>query len=485
MKTYVIAFVLAFLTSVASTPLIRILALRFGLVDHPHPLRKIHTAKIPRIGGLAILFAVLVPLASFYLYPEGVAIQSVREAPGHFTGLLLATVLVCGLGLIDDLRGMRAWVKLAGQVSIAILMYVFEFRINLLSNPFGSTIQLTWMSLPATVLWYLAVMNAINLIDGLDGLASGLSLIISLVLFIMALATANSVLGVTSIILAGALIGFLLFNFNPARIFLGDSGSNLVGFLLATFSIMAHVKGQATVALLLPVVALGVPFLDMTLSILRRIASNQPLFSGDRKHIHHLLLQKGYTQRKAALFLYALGIFFAFIAISMIFSKSTLFHALLFLVLLLMLFFVIRFLGYHRMVWFSFSNRGLIDSQVSRRLRHLIQELIVLSAAERSWNTFARALHDHGITEVQIMDWGSSESSILFSSVAPDSKTGLTSSVSSSFRIQPTEETSLELLLRWPAQPGQFAVMPNEEAYLRVVADFAERLPIPKEKGAS
>jgi len=478
MKTYIIAFVLAFMTSVATTPLIRRIALRFGLVDHPHPERKIHTSAIPRVGGLVILFAVLIPLASFYLYPEGLAIQAVREAPGLFAGLFLASGLVCVLGLIDDLRGMNAWVKLTGQVAIAMLMYFLEFRVTLLSNPFGSVIHLTWLSLPLTVLWYVVVMNAINLIDGLDGLASGLSLIISLVLFILALVTANGVLGVTTIILAGALIGFLLFNFNPARIFLGDSGSNLVGFLLATFSIMAHVKGQAAVALFLPVVALGVPFLDMMLSVLRRMASNQPLFTGDRKHIHHILLQRGFTQRTAALFLYAMGVGFAAIAVLMMFTTSTWINALLFVVLLLTVVLIMRFLGYHRMIWYSFTNRGLLESPTSRRLRGLLRDLMNQPPAERSWASFARALHHSGVTEVQVMDRDGLKSCALFSSLDPDHDTTESNFVSSSFRIRPAEGVVLELLFRWPAQQGQFAAMPNEEAYLRVAADFAESLPV-------
>jgi len=479
MKTYLISFAIALLTSIAATEIVRRLSLRFGMVDQPHPERKIHDSAIPRVGGLAVLFAVLIPMASFYLYPQGTAIKAVQAAPGEFHGIFLAAALVCLLGLVDDLRGMNAWTKFSGQVLVAVLMYSLDFRITLLSNPFGGAVHLYWLSLPVTVIWYVAVMNAINLIDGLDGLAAGLSLIISMVLFILALVLANGVLGVTTIILAGALMGFLLFNFNPARIFLGDSGSNLIGFLIATFSIMAHVKGQAAVALFLPIVALGVPFLDVVLSILRRMAMKQPVFSGDSKHIHHILLQRGYTQRRTALYIYGMGATFAAIAILMMFSKSTWVNALLFIVLLAIVVVIIRFLGYHRMLWYSFNSRDMIEGEGSKRMRDMIQDLIEMPRDETSIESIADALHQNGVHEIILLRTQGMNSEPLFSSVSPKDPAGRENLVTSKFWVRPPEGGSYEMIFRWPAQPGQFAPMPHEEAYLRVAADLAELIPLP------
>ena len=479
MKTYLVAFVIAFVIAVPATYLVRMFALRLNLKDSPDPLMKIHTKPMPRIGGVAILLAVLVPLSSFYFYPESVAIQSVQEAPGHLSGLFLGATLICLLGLIDDLKGMNAWIKLLGQISVSVLMYFLGFKITILGNPFGPAIHLGLLSLPATVFWFVAVMNAINLTDGLDGLAAGLSLIISLVLFIWAIVTANGVLGVTSIILAGALLGFLVFNFNPARIFMGDSGSNLVGFLLASFSIMAHVKGQAAMALFLPMVALGVPFLDVGLSILRRIAMKQPVFSGDKKHIHHLLLQRGFSEKKTALLMYGMGAVFAAMALMLVFTNNKWTTALLFLVLLLIVALIMRFLGYHRMVWFSVGDRHILDNPVSVRLRDALREIFSFSEVERSWDSFSSTLIRHGMSQVILLTKDGTRHDVIYSSSASGFSPSDSDSISCRFRINPIGHDGLEAMFTWKAMDGQFAPLPHEITFLRVAADLAERLPIP------
>jgi len=466
-KTYLVGSVLAFLAALALTPLVTRLAFRFGALDHPDPVRKNHKGSVPRIGGIALLFAVLGPLASFYLYPQGHVIQSVRHAPGYFPGIFVGAVMITLMGLLDDLRGMNAILKLSIQSVVAVSMFAMGFRIGIISVPFDGALTLHWMSLPVTVFWYLAVMNAINLIDGLDGLAAGQSLITCVVLFIIGLVANNLVLSVTTAILTGALLGFLFFNFNPARIFLGDSGSNLVGFLIATFAIMARVKGQAAVALFVPIIALGLPFLDVVLSIIRRFATSQPIFSGDAKHMHHMLLQRGYSQRKAAAFLYGAAVLFAGAGLVTFLSKNTAVIGGLFVVLIVSVVGIVRYLGYHRMQWFPFQGQGQLGAGMAREIRKLVVE-VVQSGISLTWEELMDAALRRGFREV-VVSQGTSQ----FRRATSD---GVTNgpTVCAQYTMSSKDGAELSLLFRWPAEAGQFGPKPHETALLQVLVDLIQ-----------
>jgi UDP-GlcNAc:undecaprenyl-phosphate GlcNAc-1-phosphate transferase len=486
LRTYLAGFVLSFIVALVVTPAVRRLSLALGIVDAPDPERKVHDRPIPRTGGVALLASVLLPLASFAFFMDRVAIGAVFAAPGNFRGIFVGAVLVCALGVVDDLRGMSAWPKLVGQVAIAAVMFVFEFRVDTIGNPFGGgPVALGWLSLPATLLWYVAVMNAMNLIDGLDGLATGLGLVTTLVLFAVAVVTGNAVLGTVTAVLAGALAGFLVFNFNPARIFLGDSGSLLLGFLLATISIMTQSKGQTALAMFMPVVALGVPFLDMALSMLRRFASRRPLFQGDRKHIHHLLLERGFTPRKVALLLYGIAGLFGAVALASMIRQDAMAMAAIVAALFVVVFVLTRFLGYHQMVWLSRADLNRLESPGAMRFRSLLLDLAALPAG-RAWDDFAAVLRRHGVLGAHVFRRdGVRRVPILTLDAFPRGGPDVPR-LSVTFRVELPDGSEAEMLFQWTGETGKFVPQPHEEALLRVVADLVRTLrwPDPEAGGA-
>lgn len=476
MKTYLVGFAVSFLIAVITTPIIRKLSLLLGIVDAPDPERKVHKRPVPRTGGISLLVAIGLPMASFAFLTDFVAIGAVVSAPGSFRGVLIGAVIACALGLMDDMFGLSAWPKLIGQVAIAMVMFVFDFKVDEVGLPFlDSPIDLGWFALPATVLWYVAVMNAMNLIDGLDGLAAGIGLVTTLVLFVVAVVTANAILGTMTSLLAGGLAGFLVFNFNPAKIFLGDSGSLLLGFLLATSSVMTRTKGQTVLALFLPVVALGVPFLDMALAMIRRFASQRPIFQGDRKHIHHLLLEKGLSPRKVALILYGIAALFGILALSALIRHNALANALTILIMLVIVITLTRFLGYHRL---SFLPRPSdFEAPESIRLRAMLLDLAKLPQ-ERDWQAFTETLKRHGILGAHLLRHEGNRR-IPIASMDEFPKEGGMPRLSSTFRVILPDDTKAEILFEWYGAEGRFAPEPHEEAFLRVAADMVRTLKWP------
>ena len=321
MLTYAVAFLLAGVTAFVLTPLVRWGALRFGLVDAPSEARKVHKAPIPRLGGIAIVIAFFVPILGLYFIDNDVSQAYVSDAL-HVAGLVGGAGLTVALGLADDLLNLSAKLKLLGQVAIAVGVYFMGYEISQIATPFGFTRQLGWFALPMTVLWVVGVMNAINLIDGLDGLASGVALFTVLTLFVLSLLNNNIVTGLTAVSLAGALIGFLRYNFNPASIFMGDSGSLFLGFVLAVTAISGSSKSSTIVALMIPLLALGLPLFDTSMAIVRRFASVRPIFSADRGHVHHRLLDLGLSHRQVVLALYGVCLLFTLLALSLVYANS-------------------------------------------------------------------------------------------------------------------------------------------------------------------
>ena len=319
------------------TPLLIRFAERVNAVDEPDA-RKTHTAPMPRIGGVAV-FAGFIAGMTFAAYATGLLFHLPQGV--YWRGLIFAATGLFLVGLLDDLRGLSFRWKFAAQIIAAVFVWQSGFRIEVVSHPLGGDLNLAWMSLPITVLWIVGITNAVNLIDGLDGLAAGIALITTLTVGLIAFD--RGLLGVTaaSVTLAGALAGFLRFNFNPARIFLGDSGSLFLGFVLAVTSVRGSQKGPTAVAVLVPLLVLGLPLMDTGLAVVRRslrigargrkrdgstvayfLRNYQQVFLPDRGHIHHRLLDLGLSHRNAVLVLYGVGVAFAMVAFSTVFVKS-------------------------------------------------------------------------------------------------------------------------------------------------------------------
>ena len=315
MIAYYWTFFCAFAVSVIATPLAREIARKLGVVDHPDGLRKIHRVPIPMAGGYAILLAFVVPLAwIFYTSPAGSVIPP--KASGKITVLLSGALVALVMGALDDIYDLRPRWKILGQTVAASVVYFGGVRISGISNPFGGRIVLGLFSFPVTVFWFLGCMNAINLLDGLDGLAAGVAFFAVLTGVIVAVGSGNVVAVILCLCLLGAIAGFLVYNFNPASVFLGDAGSMLLGFMVAALGLFGSSKAGTTVGLLIPFLALGLPVFDTAVSILRRWSERAPVAVADKGHVHHVLLRMGMSQRTAVLVLYGICILFGCTALA-------------------------------------------------------------------------------------------------------------------------------------------------------------------------
>jgi len=300
----------AFVLTVALTPVVIAFARRIGALDRPGP-RRIHQQAVPTMGGLAMVIAVLGVAWAARLLPGPSQVLEMRP----LIGLSWASLLVVGFGGWDDLRRVPPWVKLVGQAGAAIVLFLYGFGVPFITNPFGTPIASGAFNLPLTILWIVVVINAINVIDGLDGLAAGVVLIAAVTLWWVGREHANFYVMFTSSCLIGATLGFLPYNFPPARVFMGDTGSQFLGLLLGAVALLENRKGAATVTLLFPLVAMALPVADGAVAFLRRLVHHQPVFRGDAQHIHHRLLHLGLSQRQAVLFLWYVCIYFGVMAI--------------------------------------------------------------------------------------------------------------------------------------------------------------------------
>lgn len=321
MSIAAISFAMSLIVALSLTPFVRAFANRWGFVDHVGASRKIHSSPIPRLGGIAIIAAFFAPIAVIFSLESPVAVEFFTNRAGA-VGLLIGGGCIAAIGVIDDIRGVNALVKLGVQVPVAVGMCLLGFQIDLVANPFGHAISLGWLAIPVTVIWIVGITNAINLIDGLDGLAAGVSLFATAVNFAIALIHHNQPMIFFSAILAGAIIGFLVYNFNPATIFMGDSGSMFLGFILATTSLQVNQKSSTAVALLIPIIALGLPIADTLLAFARRTIAGRSPFAADRGHLHHRLLDNGFSHRQAAVFLYVCCFILAIAALTLTFANS-------------------------------------------------------------------------------------------------------------------------------------------------------------------
>jgi len=291
---------IAFLFSLVLTPLVRDTGLRFGLIDRPDSERKLHKGAIPRIGGVAVMIAYVLALVVILFVPYGHLTIDRGSALKGALALAPAIVVVFAIGIVDDIIGLRPSAKIAAEVLASVLAFFGGFGIHVLR---GHPIEL-WASLTLTVVWLVACSNAVNLIDGMDGLATGVGFFASLTALVAALMHHNIELALVTAPLVGSLLGFLKYNFNPASIFLGDSGSLLIGFLLGCYGALWSHKTETLLGMVAPMMALAFPLLEVGVSIFRRFIGRKPIFTADRNHIHHRLLDQGFTPRRAALLLY-------------------------------------------------------------------------------------------------------------------------------------------------------------------------------------
>jgi UDP-GlcNAc:undecaprenyl-phosphate GlcNAc-1-phosphate transferase len=321
MKTYLLLFLLATCSSLALTPLVRRLCQRFRWLDDMRDARRIHQNATPRLGGVAVFAAVLIGLIPLALL-DNLFTESLTDGRTRLVRILVPASLTLALGMVDDIRGLRALQKLVGLTVIAVIYYAMGGRIGGLTIPFLGSVQLpAIVGLLVTVIWIVGIANAFNLIDGMDGLAAGAAIFSSLVIMAISLMQGRSLVIAVTLVLSGSLIGFLRYNFNPASIFLGDSGALLIGFLLAALSVEGAQKASTAVAVAIPLMAFGLPIVDTAFTILRRVISRKPLFLGDREHFHHMLLERGWSQKSAVLLLY--GVCAGFGLLTLLFVQSS------------------------------------------------------------------------------------------------------------------------------------------------------------------
>jgi UDP-GlcNAc:undecaprenyl-phosphate GlcNAc-1-phosphate transferase len=384
MTALLTAFFSSVLLALVLTPFCRSIAVRYGLVDRPDAFRKTHVGPVPRIGGVAVLIACLAPM--------------LFASPTAAKGLVPAVLVVFAAGLWDDLRGLKPWRKMAGLSIAAWLAWLSGVRLDGL----GGWAAPVWCSFPLTVLWLVGCANAINLIDGLDGLATGIGLFATLTTMIAALLQGHFALALATAPLAGALIGFLRYNFNPASIFLGDCGSLPLGFLLGAYSAIWSQKTATILGMTAPVIALSVPLLDTLVAIARRFLSGRPIFGADRRHIHHRLLDRGLTPRMAALLLYAACAAAAILSLAIQLGRGH-FTALIPPLCVAAAWAGIRCLGYAEFdivgrLLQPRTFRSAIDGQM--RLRVLEDTLVGASTVEECFAAVRRASLDLGFDQL-------------------------------------------------------------------------------------
>jgi UDP-GlcNAc:undecaprenyl-phosphate/decaprenyl-phosphate GlcNAc-1-phosphate transferase len=322
----IIGFFVSFLTVMVLTPLVIKFAHKIGATDKPNH-RKVHAKVMPRLGGLAIFLGVVAGFFAAGLHHE------------KLTGISIGAVLIIILGILDDKYELSAKVKLMGQIVAAGIVVSTGLTIDFISIPFMAKINLGIWAIPVTIFWIVAITNAINLIDGLDGLAAGISSIGIATVAFMAGAAGKSLILALALILLGSTIAFLFYNFHPAKIFMGDTGALFLGYSIGILSLLGLYKSVTLFSFIVPIIILGVPIFDTTYAIIRRVVNKKPIGAPDKSHLHHRILAIGLSHRNTVLVIYALGILFS--AAAVVFETSTLWGSLLIVFGLLLLFQII------------------------------------------------------------------------------------------------------------------------------------------------
>jgi UDP-GlcNAc:undecaprenyl-phosphate/decaprenyl-phosphate GlcNAc-1-phosphate transferase len=314
-----LAIVLCVVLSILIAPLVKKIAITINAVDYPNN-RKVHQKVMPRLGGVAIFFSFMLGFLFFAPNAQGII------------PIIAGGTIILILGIIDDMYQLHAGIKFIGQGIAALTVVLAGIQIDFVTIPFGPRIEFGLWAIPITMLWIIAITNAINLIDGLDGLAAGISSIVLITISGMAIASGNMFVGLTGLMLLGSTLGFLVYNFYPAKIFLGDSGSYFLGFMISVLSIEGLYKNVAVFSILVPIVILGIPIVDTVFAIIRRKVHGRPFYRPDKYHLHHCLLRLGYSHRQSVLILYGISTVFSLAAI--VFSRATMFVSITVFILL-------------------------------------------------------------------------------------------------------------------------------------------------------
>lgn len=327
---YLVSFAVSFIISLLTTPFARDLAIKFHAVDYPRA-RGMNKEPVPRMGGLAIVIGFL--CAIIMLTPF---IQDFHTK--QFMGFILGGIIIVLVGMLDDVYELSAKVKLLIQIIVALIVVYTGTRIDFIMWPMWQ--YLKPFSVPITILWIIGLINAVNLIDGIDGLAAGVTSIASICLMVLCILSGSEVAVLLTAILAGSCLGFLPRNFSPAEVYMGDTGSTFLGYVLAVSSCIGVFKSYAILSILLAVLAMALPILDTAFAMIRRAINHKPIMSPDRGHLHHRLIDAGYTPKQAAVMLYALSFVSALIAVLIAVKdfRATIVVFIFFLILILMLF---------------------------------------------------------------------------------------------------------------------------------------------------
>lgn len=298
-SSIILIFTVAFVIALGATPLTILIAPKIGAVDIPKDNRRMHTKTMPRFGGMAIYVGSMA--AMLFLLPQGI--------DSRITGIAIGATLIFIMGAIDDIWRLSAKVKLIGQIVAACILFAFSVRISFVSNPFGEGyIIFPWIvSLLVTVIWIVGITNTINLIDGLDGLAAGVSFIATLAIAYIAYIHGRYEICMAFMALAGSCLGFLPFNFHPAKVFMGDGGALYLGFMIASISVMSPMKSATVIATILPIFVLALPIFDTAFAILRRMINRRPIMEADKGHLHHRVMAVGMGQKRTVLTLYCIS----------------------------------------------------------------------------------------------------------------------------------------------------------------------------------
>ncbi len=372
---YLPYFLASLVISASTVPLFRSLSYRVGALDKGGG-RRVHKGIIPRLGGGGIFFAFLIP--SVYLI-------ATRDT-GKMPAIALSSLIVFALGVYDDIRGARVWVKLMAELLGALLLYHFGVRVNALAD-LGGFFAHDWLSLPETVLWILVVTNAVNLIDGLDGLAAGTGILVAITLLLVS-GFGLSYNNIACVLLIGSLAGFLIYNFPPASVFMGDSGSLFTGFILASLSAASSAKASTMAALMVPILAFGVPLVDMLYAVLRRYYRGVPLGQADKEHIHHKLLGKGLSRKKVLVVLYSMNVFITLVCLAMV-GRHKLLSMSALIALPLAVVFGLRIFGYIEFIPFAREMvKNLEKSRKGRYYNYLIKRFRLGASRAESLDSF-------------------------------------------------------------------------------------------------
>src|ERR1700757_4310928 len=320
---YLIIFAVSLISSFVLTWAVRNVAMGRGWAAPPIQDRDLHETPLPRLGGVPVFLSFLIAIAITWLASERFPALAAGFSIQSLLIVLVPATLIFLLGLYDDIHSVGPYTKFGVQGVAAIMLFAGGLRILDLPVVFGARHLPWYIGLPITVLWVIGITNAFNLIDGLDGLAAGSALFSTFVVFVAAISNGSSLVSLLAIALAGGILGFLRFNFNPATIFLGDSGSLFIGFMLSALALEGAQKAPTVIAVAIPVVSFGLPILETSLSVLRRLIGGRPVFTADREHIHHKLLQLGVSHREVAIVLYAVSAVFALLSLFLLFPTGS------------------------------------------------------------------------------------------------------------------------------------------------------------------